>query len=122
MIFAVFGLLGCGARTTPGPGLLEDSFRTEEIDIEHDVYFIGGVLKDHINPQEVIKSIHSYLASDGSWTTHRPTKHGLQPPLRPREYWALMLASMEHRELQIATSDTEAERNAIIQKFLSSEQ
>lgn len=105
---------GCASGTHSV--LLERRFDQTGITMQHMQYFATAHLRAPDDRDAAIAEITAYLRSEpGSMQTNLPGPGmQLQPVLRSRDFWALVLAQLQGRELRIMAQDDASTRDSKI--------
>lgn len=123
---AAIGLLlflnGCAPQTRTC--LLERHFEHFSIVMQHGQYFASARIRTPEDREEATAEIIAYLRSDSANVQTRVPglDMNLQPPLRSRDFWALVLAGLQDRELTIMAYDDVDTRDRKIREFVGATQ
>jgi len=94
---------------------------SRHVQVAHNEYLIGAQLKPDVDSSRLANEIARYLRGDQAIATDRSQLwENLTPPLRERDYWALVLAKLTNHPLHIYVSDTDELRDRKIAALLDS--
>jgi hypothetical protein len=100
---------------------LEDMFDpVMHVEMIHHQYVVAASPSQGITPELASREILSYLkALPDAKRTEVLHDQNLDPPLSPREYWAIVLSNIHGSRLEIYASDDEATRERKIRALIA---
>jgi hypothetical protein len=115
-------ITGCAHQQAP-TFVLDDHFEGGSVLIQHWQYYVKSELRDPRERDVVVKALTRYVRGEDPHIVTR-LGHGddvitqLKPQIRPKDYWALVLADLLNRELILFGYDSDGERDRKIQAML----
>lgn len=114
LVTLILGMAGCAACSKEY--LLERRFESFSISMNHMQYAVHATLRSATDNRKAAMEITAYLEHhDDRVQTNLPSPSmQLFPPLRSREFWALVLAELDNRPLILLASDSDQLRESKI--------